>query len=109
MSQLSDDQLNAIISDVAQRASRHAVRETLIMLGLDVNNPLEMQKDVATMREIRTLFRDPEFQADLAHLRSWRKTLNTGAAKGFTVMIGMLTVGFVSWVAVKLGIPFLVK
>lgn len=105
MAALSDDQLNAIMSDIAQRASRHAVRETMLMIGLDVNNPIEMQRDLTAMREIRAIFKDAEFQADLNHLRSWRKTMDSAKSKGLAAGVGFIVIGFISWMALQFGIP----
>ena len=104
---LTDEQLNAIISDVAQRASRHAVRETLLMIGLDVNNPLEMQRDLVAMREIRAIFKDKDFQEDLAHLRLWRITMSTVRSKGLAAAIAFMVVGGLSWLAVQIGWPLI--
>lgn len=60
------------------------VVETLIRLGVDASNPIEVQKD---------------FQ----HLRAWRNSINTVQRQGLMTAVGVLTVGIlgVIWLAIK--------
>ena len=74
---------------------KQTVRETLTTLGFDVRHPLEVQKDMAALREVRLLTDDPEFQRDMIHVRKWRKTMDkvegrsTVAALGFACLGGI--------------------
>lgn len=60
---------------------RDTVRETLTSLGVDVDNPLEVQRDFASLREHREMFaslRKKVFlaaAAALGALAAWAKTL----------------------------------
>lgn len=60
------------------------VVETLIRLGVDATDPIEVQKD---------------FQ----HLRAWRNSINTVQRQGIMTAVGVLTVGVlgVIWLAIK--------
>jgi len=43
------------MKEIAEAAAHKAVKEVLLALGLDVENPLEMQEDFAFMRSYRQL------------------------------------------------------
>ena len=60
------------------------VAETLIKLGVDAQNPTEMQ-------------------ADMQHLRAWREASNTVKRQGLMTAVGVLTVGILGliWMAIK--------
>ena len=63
---------------------KDTVKETLLTLGLDISDPIKMQKD---------------FQ----HLREWRETTEAVWQKGTFTIIAMLIAGFVSalWIGIK--------
>lgn len=52
---LSKAELRAIMVEVAEEAADRAVRKTLTGLGVDVDHPLEMQRDFQSLRECRRL------------------------------------------------------
>jgi len=60
---------------------RDTVRETLMGLGIDAGNPLEVQKDFASLREHREMFASLRkkvllaIAAAAAGLAAWAKTL----------------------------------
>jgi hypothetical protein len=60
------------------------VAETLLKLGIDADDPLE-------------------FQADMQHLRSWRRSVDTVKKQSLMTAIGILTAGMLGliWVAVR--------
>ena len=60
------------------------VAETLIKLGVDAQNPKEMQ-------------------ADMQHLRAWREASNTVKRQGLMTAVGVLTIGILGliWMAIK--------
>jgi hypothetical protein len=62
----------ADFEDIAETAAKKAVRETLLTIGLDVANPIEVQRDFAVMRQIGRLAMDADFRKDLEHARTWR-------------------------------------
>jgi hypothetical protein len=61
-----------------------AVAETLLQLGIDASDPVEMQKD-------------------MAHLRSWRESVATVKQQGLITAIGVITVGMLGliWLGLK--------
>ncbi len=63
---LDPDQLNDLVAN--------AVRQTLLMLGVDAQNPIEMQKD-------------------FLHLREWRKTNADLKSKGLLTLVGLVLTG----------------
>ncbi len=44
--------LQAPLQQIADVAAQKAVRETLLLLGIDVENPIEAQKQFAVLREL---------------------------------------------------------
>jgi hypothetical protein len=60
------------------------IETTLIKMGVEVNNPLEMQKD-------------------LQHLRDWRRATGTIRVKGFLFVAGIIVTGALAalWVGIK--------
>lgn len=78
---------------MTQDEIRTAVRETLLALGFDVNDPLEVQKDMATLRDIRLRVADSEFKKDMAALREWRETMDSAKARGVAAILGMVFLG----------------
>jgi hypothetical protein len=76
------------MEDVAEKAATKAVHSVLITLGVDVNNPLEAQRNFQTLRDLTKLAGDPEFQKDLQHMRIWRIRTEAMTTKG---MIALLT------------------
>ncbi len=62
------------------------VVETLIRLGVDASNPIEVQKD---------------FQ----HLRAWRNSIGTIQRQGLMTAVGVITVGVLGmiWLAITKG------
>lgn len=41
------------LRELTRETVSHAVRDTLITLGIDAGNPLEMQRDFQTLRDLR--------------------------------------------------------
>lgn len=87
---------DAEVQDIAERAAKAAVSEILLTLGIDTRNPLDAQKDFVVLREMRELMRDTEFQADLAHIRKWRKSVEAIQTKGLLTVVGLLVTGIVT-------------
>lgn len=88
-----DKKTEALIEKVAKTAADNAVQQTLITIGIDPADPIEVQKDMASMRELRIALGDKEFQKDLAHLRNWRKTMENIESKGLMAGIALVCTG----------------
>jgi len=108
----------AQVANIAERAADRATRQTLLTLGIDVDNPLDAQRDFAVMREVGRLAMDAEFRKDLehardwrrameepggvaddlAHARRWRKVVEASSSKGALTVVGLLVTGAVSMI-----------
>jgi SpoVK/Ycf46/Vps4 family AAA+-type ATPase len=104
----------ADLEDIAEAAAKKAVRETLLTIGVDIANPIDVQRDFAVMRQIGRMAMDAEFRKDLEHARSWRQDMERpdGAAddladarkrrkaveaiksKGVMTAVGIIATGF---------------
>lgn len=88
---MSDDsQVKAMVQEAARIAAKEAVRDTLTTLGLDVSDPLEVQKDMASLREMRLLLKSEDFQKDLAQIRALRTSgsfIRTAAGKSIITIV----------------------
>ena len=76
---------NAEIELIAQRAAEVAVEKVLAKYGIDTSDPIESQ-------------------ADMDHLRRWRKAVNSAATTGFVATIGILVSGLLAatWLGIQM-------
>lgn len=95
------------IEIIAERAAEQAVRTTLKSIGIDVDDPIEAQRDFYLMREVSRMAADAEFRKDLEHIRAWRKNMDEIKAKSLLTAIGILVAGICT--AVWLGIKEIFK
>lgn len=96
-----------VIKKVAQEAATAAVESVLIRLGIDVSNPLMVQKDMQALRIISGKMSDPEGAKDFAYLRELRTTAESIKSKTLATVVGILITGVLS--AVFLGIKSIVQ
>lgn len=66
------------------------VKETLIALGVDMENPIEFQADAQFVRKLRR-----------THERVGIKVIATGIGLIMTGSVTLLVIGFVSWIKMK--------
>lgn len=90
---MSTDNTQAELQDIAEVAATKAVKQTLLTLGIDASDPIQAQQDFVVLREMRALMRDQEFQADMAHIRRWRKSMEAVQSKGLLTVVGILVTG----------------
>lgn len=98
-----DTELKTVIKEVAEQAAQATLTASLIRLGIDPEDPIEAQKDMAALREFRDLLSDPEWQKDLSHIRKWRLTMENVERKGVAsgVMLIVMATGSVIFYGVK--------
>lgn len=74
-----DDQEQArqSIEHIADRAAAKAVRDTLMLIGIDVTNPIKAQEEFATLRRMVTLVGSERTQQNLV----WLETLHSASEK----------------------------
>lgn len=79
-----EKQLQNLTPEEARALIREAVRETFLMLGVKVDDPIEVQKD---------------FQ----HLREWRSTTESIKSKGMLTLVGIAVSGLAAavWLGLK--------
>jgi hypothetical protein len=87
------------LDELVARAAKSAVTETLTQLGVDTSNPIEAQATFAALRGLVKTFADHDFQADLAHLKSWRRTVGGLRQHGLTIILSALLTGVIAWMA----------
>lgn len=83
-----EQQLHNLTPDEARALIKEAVRESMLMLGMRVDDPIEAQKD---------------FQ----HLREWRLTTERVKNKSLLALVGVLVSGLAG--AAWMGIRELIK
>ncbi len=88
-----DQETRALVEHAAEEAAERAVARTLLTLGVDSSNPLDTQRDMAAIREMRAVFEGPDFQLDMLHLRRWRMTMEKIESRGFTVAVYLACIG----------------
>ncbi len=93
----------ADVKAIAEATGRAIVRETLLAIGIDVDDPIAAQQDFAIMRAVGKLAMDPEFRKDIEHARKWRKALEQVQIKGLMTAVAVLVAGGIGlvWAAVK--------
>ncbi len=84
---------SAELQIIASQAADRAVRNTLLTLGIDVDDPIKAQEDFAVLREVGKLVRDPEFRKDLEAVRLWRLAQRELTTHGIKVALGVIVVG----------------
>lgn len=79
-----DEPTKALIEDVAEKAADKTVVRTLSSLGVEVNDPLAMQRDMQFLREMRD-------------------TWHSAKSRGFLIALGLMVTGFFSflWSAIR--------
>lgn len=81
---LTHEQLQTLVRETVQQT----VNETFIRLGVQADNPIEMQKD---------------FQ----HLRDWRQTTDSMKSKALLAAVGLVVSGGMAavWIGITKSIP----
>lgn len=91
-----DDKTRVMMKQMAEEAAHKATYRAFTTFGLDHTNPIEVQQDMAALRELRKFLGDKEVQADLEHLRELRMTMNSVKRKGALVLMGLVVTGLIS-------------
>lgn len=80
---IHNEEVRELVRSTAEQAAKEAVRQTLLTLGIDTEEPIEVQ-------------------ADMRHLREWRKSVATVKKQGLVTAIAIITSGVLGlvWLAV---------
>jgi len=98
-----DNNTRILMEKIADDAAQKAVGQTLLSLGINSEDPIEVQRDMAVLHEVRKLHEDKDFQKDLEHIRKWRTTMDAIQSKGVLTIVGILSAGTVAavWIGFK--------
>lgn len=81
---MTDAEIGALVQQTAEVTAAEVVKQTLISLGIDIKDPLEMQ-------------------ADMQHLRAWRQSISTVKRQGILTAMAIITTGLLGliWTAFR--------
>jgi len=88
-----DDTARALVREISEQTAEQTVKRTLTALGVDHDNPLEVQRDLASLREIREILTDQEFKQDMIYIRRSRKLFESIQVRLIIVFVGLLATG----------------
>jgi len=91
---LTNEDLHLIINEAATTAVSTAVKQTLISLGIDVNDPIRTQEQMSALRDIAKMLEDDEFKKDLASVRKWRQSVDKVSDVTLRTAFGFIITGF---------------
>lgn len=91
---MTNEELQIVVKEVVSTAVGTAVSETLMMIGIDVRDPIRTQEQMASLRDIAKMLNDEEFKKDLAYIRRWRKSVEEVSSVGIKTAVGILITGF---------------
>lgn len=87
MSEADDQrQVRESIEHIADRAAAKAVRDTLMLIGVDLSDPIKAQEEFATLRSIAS----PAVQSDLAWLKRLHGAADVASDAGWRAIIRVL-------------------
>lgn len=91
------------VETIAEKAAQRAVKETFLHIGINLDNPLDAQRDFYLMREIGRLAEDENFRKDLQHIRSWRLRTESATRGGVIFVITAILGGFMTtiWAGIQ--------
>lgn len=85
---------------VANEAATKTVNELMVKLGIDVTNPLTVQRDMQALRLVSERMSDTDFSQDMTYLRELRLTSESIKSKTLLAFVGVLVTGLLSAVAI---------
>ena len=91
------------ITEIAEAAAERAVQKTLLLIGVDLKNPIEAQQDFSTLRDVARMARTSDFRKDLEHARTSRLWWESVRDKGTLISLGILITAILSalWAGIK--------
>lgn len=89
-------QVRASIEHIADRAASKAVRDTLLLIGIDLADPIKAQEEFAALRSIAT----PKMQSDLAFLRRLHGAADTVSDAGWRTLVKLLLTALLAGIGI---------
>ena len=84
------------IRRIARAEAEETIKICLTKLGIDHENPIDTQQDMAALREMRLTFASQDYADDMLHLRRWRKRVNAALSRAMMVVIGVLVLALLT-------------
>lgn len=81
---MTDAEIAALVERVSDETAQRVVHRMFLTLGIDSQNPMEMQ-------------------ADMQHLRNWRNSVTTIKRQGFIAATGVIVVGVLGLIWTSIG------
>lgn len=83
----------ALLKQVSDEAARKAVHDAFMVMGLDLDKPIESQQNFAVLRELSVKVTDPENRADALWVRQTRVRMDGIFGKAILTAVGLAVVG----------------
>lgn len=83
----------ALLKDIAEASSEKAVSKCLLIMGLNMSDPIQAQEDFSILRQVGKILHDPEIREDLAWLRRARTRSDGIIGKILLTAIGISVAG----------------
>lgn len=97
MSETDDQaQVRQSIEHIADRAASKAVRDTLLLIGIDLSDPIKAQEEFAALRGLAST----TVQSDLAFLRRLHGAADTVSEAGWRTVIRVLITALLGGIAI---------
>lgn len=85
-----DKDTRAIVEQVAEEAATRAVHDTMTLFGMDPDDPIRSQRNMAALEDVRKLIEDPTFRDNLLWVTEIREAISISKKKGLTTAVGLL-------------------
>jgi hypothetical protein len=91
------------LKEIAEAAAERTIRKTLLLIGVDVSQPIEAQETFGVLRDVARMARDADFRKDLEHARTSRLLWESVRDKGIMTAVGLLIAGIAAalWAGFK--------
>lgn len=93
----------ALLKQVADEAAKKAVHDAFLMMGLELEDPLQSQQNFVVLRELVKRAEDPETDADAQWVRKTRMRMDGMFGKALLTIIGLALVGAANtlWLGIR--------
>lgn len=93
----------ALLKQVADEAARKAVHDAFLVMGLEIDDPIQSQQNFVALREISKRVNDPASKADDQWVRQTRLRMEGAVGKVILTVLGLGVVGAIQamWTGFK--------
>jgi len=83
----------ALLKQVADEAAKKAVHDAFLIMGMEIDDPIQSQQNFVALREQSKKITDPEAQADEQWVRQTRKRMEGVLGKIILTVVGLSAIG----------------